>query len=318
MFPWQSASSGQRGDARGPSQPPLGALATRPLPAPAPRQRRHRPQRRALPRRHRRPGLPLLQRRRADGGDRPLLGQRRHLRPHRGPLRDPGGGRSRRVPRGPARRRPPRRRQQRLHQRDGGLGPLEERGDPRPPRRPPPRGDRGQAGDHRRGAGALGRDQPPDAGLLPRRRHQPVRGLRGPRGAGLGRLPGPLRQHPAPRPDPRGRGRHGQPLPPVEAGRRAHALLPVLADERWSSCSTGSATTVDDELHRPHDRLLPRPDLQRVDAEPGGARLGGGPTRPRAVLRRPSARRCAAISTTPRAEPPPKVSTSARWPAPST
>ncbi len=65
-------------------------------------------------------------------------------------VRDRGGGRPRRVPRGPARRRPPRRRQQRLHQRDGGLGPLEERGDPRPTRRPPAGGDRGQAGHHRR------------------------------------------------------------------------------------------------------------------------------------------------------------------------
>ena len=58
--------------------------------------------------------------------------------------------------------------------------------------------------DHGR-ARPLGRRQPQDAGLLPRRCHQPVRGLRAPRGARLARLPGALRRHPAARPDPRGR-----------------------------------------------------------------------------------------------------------------
>ena len=56
-------------------------------------------------------------------------------------------------------------------------------------------------------------------------RHQPVRGLRGAGGARLGRLPEPLRRHQPPRPDPRGRGRHPQPLQAGQAGRRDDALL---------------------------------------------------------------------------------------------
>ena len=77
----------------------------------------------------------------------------------------------------------------------------------------------------------MGRRQPQDAGLLPRRRDQPVRGLRAARGARLGRLPAQVRRHPAPRPDPRGRGRHPEPLQAHQAGRRDDALLPALGDE---------------------------------------------------------------------------------------
>ena len=53
----------------------------------------------------------------------------------------------------------------------------------------------------------MGRHEPSDVRPLPRRRHhQPVRGLRAARGARLGGLPREVRQHPAARPDPAGRG----------------------------------------------------------------------------------------------------------------
>ena len=58
--------------------------------------------------------------------------------------------------------------------------------------------------------------------------HQPVRGLRAAGGVRLGGLPSPLRRHQSARPDPRGRGRHVQPVQGFEAGRRPDALLPPL------------------------------------------------------------------------------------------
>ena len=47
-------------------------------------------------------------------------------------------------------------------------------------------------------------------------------------GVRLGGLRGQVRRHPAARPHPRGRGRLGEPLQGVQAGRRADAVLPVL------------------------------------------------------------------------------------------
>ena len=86
----------------------------------------------------------------------------------------------------------------------------------------------GAAVDRRRGGGEVGRGRPQARRALPRRRHQPVRGLREAGGARLGRLPRQVRRHPAARPHPRGGGRHGQPLQGLQAGRRADAVLPVL------------------------------------------------------------------------------------------
>ena len=57
----------------------------------------------------------------------------------------------------------------------------------------------------RGGDRALGRHQPPDVRAVSwRRDHQPVRGLRGAGRAGLGGLPHPVRQYPAPRSHSRG------------------------------------------------------------------------------------------------------------------
>ena len=87
----------------------------------------------------------------------------------------------------PGRARP---RQQRLHEPDGGVVPVPGvRRARRRSRRRSARELQGAARDQRAGARPLGRRQPQDAGLLPRRRHQPVRGLRAARGARLGRLP---------------------------------------------------------------------------------------------------------------------------------
>ena len=91
---------------------------------------------------------------------------------------------------------------------------------------------------------AVAGHEPPDVRPLPRRRdHQPVRGLRGPRGAGLGRLPCEVREHPAARPDLASRGRRPQPLQDRQAGRYGDALLPVLLTTSCARSSSGSDTT---------------------------------------------------------------------------
>ena len=110
-------------------------------------------------------------------------------------------------------------RQQRLHQRDGGVVPVPRpRGVGRPAARRRSGPVREPVVDQGRDR-ALGRDQPQDARVLPRRRHQPVRGLRGAGGARLERLPATLRRHRPARSHPRGRGRHAQPLQARQAGR---------------------------------------------------------------------------------------------------
>ena len=79
---------------------------------------------------------------------------------------------------------------------------------------------------------------------VPRRRHhQPVRGLRGPRGARLGRIPGEVREHPAARPDPARRGQGPQPLQGRQAGRHGDAVLPVSGKTSCADLRDGSGTT---------------------------------------------------------------------------
>ena len=86
----------------------------------------------------------------------------------------------------------------------------------------------GDAGHPWPRAGQVGRSEPADVRAVPRRGHQPVRGLRRPGRAGLARLPRALRRHPAAGPDPGGRERQCQPVPGLQAGRRADAVLPVV------------------------------------------------------------------------------------------
>ena len=108
------------------------------------------------------------------------------------------------------------------------------------------------------------RDEPQDVRALPRRRrHQPVRGLRAPGGARLGRLPRALRQHPAARPDPAGGGRRPQPLQDRQAGRRGDAVLPVLRGPSCGGSSDGSATSTG-----------PTPRARRSTTTTGGPRTG--------------------------------------------
>ena len=177
-----------RGDPAAAPQPELGPLAARPLPPPAPRQL-------AV-------AYNVWQYYQATGdlafldayGAEMLLEIARFWASiasydhGSGPLRDPRGHGPRRVPRRLPRPRRARAGQQRLHQRHGRLGPVPGAGDPGAAPRPPPdragRAARAAPG----GARPLGGGQPQAARLLPRRRHhQPVRGLRRPRGAGLGR-----------------------------------------------------------------------------------------------------------------------------------
>ena len=102
-------------------------------------------------------------------------------------------------------------RQQRLHQCDGGVGAVAGRGRPRRAPRAAPRRAIAHARVERRGARAVGGDQSQAVPPLPRRRdHQPVRGLRAAAGARLGGLSSEVREHPAARPHPRGRGRHAE------------------------------------------------------------------------------------------------------------
>ena len=70
-----------RGDPAAAPQPPLGPLAARPLPPPAPRQHRRGLQHLAVLPGHRGPGLPVGLRGRDAAGDRPLLGRHRQLQP---------------------------------------------------------------------------------------------------------------------------------------------------------------------------------------------------------------------------------------------
>ena len=160
MYPWQSGSDGREETQRLHLNPQIGPLAARQVPPPAPRQHRRRLQRLAVLPGHRRPGVPVGLRRRDAAGDRPLLGQHRHLRPRPGPLRDPRGHGARRVPRRLPRPRRARPGQQRLHQRDGRLGPVPGAGDPGAAPRPPPHRAGRAARAAARGAGPLGGGQP--------------------------------------------------------------------------------------------------------------------------------------------------------------
>ena len=86
------------------------------------------------------------------------------------------------------------------------------------------------------------RRQPTDVRPVPRRRHQPVRGLWRVGGTGLGPLPPAVRQHPTPGPHPGGGERRRQPLQGFQAGRRADAALPDVGRRSCVNYSTGSAT----------------------------------------------------------------------------
>lgn len=76
--------------------------------------------------------------------------------------------------------------------------------------------------------GPMGRREPTHVRSIPRRRDQPVRGLFGTGGTGLGSLSAPIRKHPTTRPDPGSRGRQREQLPGVQASRRADAALPAV------------------------------------------------------------------------------------------
>lgn len=143
-------------------------------------------------------------------------------------LPDPGSNRSRRIPFGVSRQRVRRNRQQCVHQRDGGMGDPAGNGGAGPATadRSPP-SDRKARADNA-GARPMGRREPTHVRSIPRRRDQPVRGLFGTGGTGLGSLSAPIRKHPTTRPDPGSRGRQREQLPGVQASRRADAALPAV------------------------------------------------------------------------------------------
>lgn len=121
-----------------------------------------------------------------------------------------------------------RNRQQCVHQRDGGMGDPAGNGGAGPATadRSPP-SDRKARADNA-GARPMGRREPTHVRSIPRRRDQPVRGLFGTGGTGLGSLSAPIRKHPTTRPDPGSRGRQREQLPGVQASRRADAALPAV------------------------------------------------------------------------------------------
>ncbi len=108
-------------------------------------------------------------------------------------------------------------------------------------------------------------------------------GYEGTRGAGLGRVPGEVRQDPAARPDPTLRGRRSRPIHAGQAGRHGHALLPVL--RRTAAASVRTARLRVRARHRPQEhRLLRRADLAWLDAEFRHARRGPGRAGPRKLV----------------------------------
>ena len=235
-----------------------------------------------------------------------------------GPLRDPRGDGPRRVPRRLPRPRRTRPGQQRLHQRDGRLGAVPGPGDPGPAARPPPdrAGRAARAGP--RGAGPLGGSQPQAARLLPRRRLiSQFEGYGDLAELDWDGLPAPLRQHPPPGPDPGGRGRLPQPLQGLQAGRRADAVLPAVG--RRAAGAAGPARL-------PAASRTPSPATSTTTCErtSHGSTLCGVVNA--WVLARSDRQRSwrffaealAPTSTTSRAAPPPRASTSAPWPVRST
>ena len=130
----------------------------------------------------------------------------------------------------------------------------------------------------------LAGDEPPDVRPVPRGRgDQPVRGLRGPRGARLGRPAGPPRQHPAARPDPAGRGRRPEPVQGGQAGRHGDAVLPL--PRRRAEADLRAARVRPLARHRPQDHRVLRPaDLPRLDAEPHRPCRRPGGHRPRELV----------------------------------
>ena len=163
----------------------------------------------------------------------------------------------------------------------------------------------------------LARRQPQDAGLLPRRRHQPVRGVREPRRARLGRLPRAVRRHLATRPHPRDRGPEHEPLPGREAGRRDDAALPPLERRarrapdapRLRMPTTGSSSAASSTTSR-----APRTARRSAGSCRRGCTRAAIPSAPGAMLRRSGAQR----SRRPPAAPRGRGSTSGPWPARST
>ena len=285
LYPWQSGSNGAELTPDDPPQPALRSLDPGQLPSPATHQCRDRLRRLALSpgdQRRRVPGLP----RRGDvHRDRPFLGEHRHLRPNPRSVRDPRGGRPRRVPRraipvpsGPGI-------DNNAYTNAMAAWVLWRAGDvlARAPRAAPRRAV-AHARVGARGARAVGRDQPQAVSPFPRRRdHQPVRGLRGPGGARLGGLSREVREHPAARPDPGGRGGQPQPVQGLEAGGRADALLPAV--RRRAADALRPAGLPVRVRHDPEEhRVLPGAHLTRLHPEQGGPRVGVGARRSRAIM----------------------------------
>ncbi len=190
MYPWQSGSDGREESQRLHLNPRSGRWLPDDIAAAAARQRGHRLQRLAVLPGHRRLGVPVLLRRGDAARDRPLLGEHRQLRTRRcgryeirgvmGPDEYHDA-----LP-GPRRARA---RQQRLHQRDGGLGAVHAPGGARAaaaraaPTSCCERLRAAAARSWRAGTTSAGKT----AAAVPRgRRHQPVRGLRAAPGARLG------------------------------------------------------------------------------------------------------------------------------------
>ncbi len=135
--------------------------------------------------------------------------------------------------------------------------------------------------------GELGAGEPPDVRPVPPPdRAEPggiisqFEGYGESQGPGLGQLPREVRQHPAPRPHPGGRGRRRQSLQGFQAGRCVDAALPDVVGR-----VAGAARPARLPLHAradPEDgRLLHGPHIARVDAQWCGAQLGAGPGQPR-------------------------------------
>ena len=168
------------------------------------------------------------------------------------------------------------------------------------------------------GAGPLARDDPQDEGRLPpRRRPDPVRGLRVPARVRLGGLPREVRRHPAPGPGPGGRRRHHRPLQAGQAGRRPDAAVPPLPRRAPRTCWPTSATrSARSSSPGPSPTTWNEPPTARPS--PAWSAPGSWPATSPRKPGSSSCERWRATSPTSRAAPPPKASTSAQWPARST
>ena len=88
-------------------------------------------------------------------------------------------------------------------------------------------------------------------------------------------------EHQATGPDPRGGGRQPEPVQGLQAGGRAHAVLPAVGRRTGRTDAPPGLRLVTQPHPRDH-RLLPGPHDQRLDAQRRGPRLGPCPRQPRA------------------------------------